>query len=551
MTSELRRRVVFAPHNVLNDPPFTQMSLVSCRNMLIYLDAHAQKKTLSLFHFALKTSGILFLGPSESTGEIGDEFESIDKHWRIFRKIRDVRLPVDLRSPQFGHREPLRADSKLTAAKPNFASNLVPVPSKRAANDLLTSAYDVLLSELMPPSVLVDSQFQLLHSFAGCEPFLHFPAGRPTNHVLDIVYKSIRTSLAAAMQHALKDSQPVRYSGMPHPTDADKQIRLLVRPLRLPHQPQPCLLIQFESIVAHHDDKVAEYQDVNVSVAVSSRIDALERELNFTRQNLQSTIEALETSNEELQATNEEMVAANEELQSTNEELHSVNEELYTVNAEHQKRVLELDEANADMNNLLATTRVGVIFLDREYRIRRFTPEVARMLSLEVHDVGRSIHGFITKLNDDQFIPRLKLALEQRREQEWETTTEGGDYLVRAMPYWTGASIAGVVVSFVNISSLKSIQAELHQFKFMADENIDAQVLLDDHANVVYANKTMTDRLGYGHGELTGMQYMQFDGWFDQQKFEKLLLMPKPIAVCSLSRFMYVRMASDSRLKSL
>ncbi len=524
VTSELRRRVVFAPHNVLHDPPFTQMNLVSCRNMLIYLDNHAQRKTLSLFHFALKTNGVLFLGPSESTGDIRDEFESIEKHWRVFRKIRDVRLPIDLRIPHFNRREPLRADTPPAPENNSFASPVYISPAvRRAANDQLTAAYDLLLSELMPPSVLVDSQFEVLHAFAGCEPYLNFPSGRPTTNLLNIVYQPLRTSLSAAMQHAIKDGEPVRYSGMPHPIDPERQVRLLVRPLKIPHQSQPCLLIQFESIFTGEAERPREYQDVDLSVATASRIESLERELNYSRQNLQATIEALETSNEELQATNEEMVAANEELQSTNEELHSVNEELYTVNAEHQKRVLELDEANADMNNLLATTRVGVIFLDRELRIRRFTPEVARMLSLEVHDIGRSVSGFIAKLDDDQFLPRLNVALEQRREQEWESSHDGQDYLVRALPYWTGASIAGVVVSFVSLSSLKLIQAELYQFKFMADENIDAQILLNAEGKVVYANKMMSKRLGYAASELLGMRYMDIDEAHDHTNFPALL----------------------------
>ena len=341
----LRRMVVFAPHNVIHDPPFTQMDLVSCRNLLIYLRPAAQRKTLSLFHFALRPSGTLWLGPSESTGEIGDEFDTIDAHWKVFRKRRDVRLPVDMRLPTPG--------TQLTQAAPSAA----PFTSGgRKGGDLLPAVYDALLSRLMPPSVLVNERFEIVHTFEGMSAYLRFPTGRPTANVLEVVYPEIKTSLAGALQHAVKENKTVRYSGMPTPDgDPEKQLRLVVEPIGLPSAQARVLLVTFDEAVTEPSlrDSDEAFDDVNLGEAAASRIETLEKELDYTRQNLQATIEKLETSNEELQATNEEMVASNEELQSTNEELH-------TVNAEHQRRLAELDEANADMENLLASTRVGV-----------------------------------------------------------------------------------------------------------------------------------------------------------------------------------------------
>ena len=511
VTSELRKRVVFAPHNVISDPPFTQMDLVTCRNMLIYLRPAAQQKTLSLFHFALKASGILFLGPSESAGEIQDEFDPINTKWKIFRKRRDVRLPVEMR---------LSLSNGMGVSNAS-ASVITRADSPKRIPDLLPAAYDVLLSELMPPSVLIDRQFNLLHAFEGAERYLRVPTGRPNQNILEMIYPVVKNSIAAAVQHALKDGKPVRYSGLPHPSNPEMQVRLIVRPITIKTHAEICVLLQFES-VEEPVQIVSElsFSEVDMSAATSSRIESLEQELSFSRQNLQATIEELETSNEELQATNEEMVAANEELQSTNEELHSVNEELYTVNAEHQKRVTELDEANADMHNLLASTRVGVIFLDRDFYIRRFTPEVGRMLDIAANDIGRHLDSFIDKVEDDRFLDRLKEVLETQTEQEWELRSAEATYFVRVMPYRTGSEIEGVVVSFVDISKLKRAELDVARFKIMADINIDAQVLVDRNATLVYTNEAMARRLGYTVEEMHGMSILHFDAEHDAQAFE-------------------------------
>ncbi len=497
INDELRGHVVFAPQNVINDPPFTQMHLVTCRNMLIYLQPPAQRKTLSLFHFALKANGVLFLGPSEAVGDISDEFDTIDGHWKLFRKRRDVRLPIEMRMPLPG-----QTSSGFSPAKSAFAEP----PKLSAAASILPEAYDVLLGQMMPPSVLVDAAFQVLHIFPGAQQFLEVPTGRLSANLLDMLPLESRTSVSAAVQHALHDDKFVRYSGLPHPkSDETQKLQLFVRPVNLPKARATCVLVQFEWIEATSqaaDPATVPHLDLNE--ANITRIEGLEQELNFSRQNLQATIEELETSNEELQATNEEMVASNEELQSTNEELHSVNEELYTVNAEHQARVTELDEANSDMNNLLATTRVGVLFLDTDLYIRRFTPEVGRLMSLESHDVGRSIEGFARAVGGERFMACIRQVMDSGGEQEWEATCRDEPYLIRALPYWRKNQQAGVVVSFINLTALRKAQQEVVQFKFMADENIDAQVLLDEHGQMVYANRKMGEHVGVPASELMG-----------------------------------------------
>ncbi len=504
----LRRSIVFAPHNVISDPPFTQMHMVTCRNLLIYFRQPAQRKTLSLFHFALKMNGILFLGPSESPGEIGDEFDVIDSQWKIYRKRRDVRLPLEMRMPT----------SSQILSPVNVADS-----APRTTRDTLSALYDRLLDEFMPPSVVVDHKFEIIHVFRGAEQFLRMPAGRPSTNLLDVIYPAVKTTLAGALQNVRKNSQPVRYTGIPHPVDDTKELMLHVKLLHVDARRADCLIVQFESQDTVEPEAGGEYSELNVNEASASRIESLEQELDQSRQNLQATIEELETSNEELQATNEEMVASNEELQSTNEELHSVNEELHTVNAENQRRVAELDEANADMANLLATTRAGVIFLDTELYIRRFTPETARIFFLEQHDVGRSIESFTGRVEDPDFIKRLRNVLKTRREEVWEVRVAGVAYLCRTLPYWTDSRIQGIVVSLVNVQEFVETKQDLARFKFMADQAIDAYLLIDASGRVTYCNNAMEKRSQYSQQELTGMAISQLDAEMDEDAVQHTL----------------------------
>lgn len=507
VSSELRRMIVFAPHNVVSDPPFTQMDLVSCRNLLIYLQPVAQRKTLSLFHFALKSSGVLFLGPSESPGEIGDEFDALDSHWRIYRKRRDVRLPLEMRMPLGGGAPASSRGTTRTDGPP------------RRSNEVVSAVYDALLARVMPPGVLVDDRFEILHTFAGSESFLRLPPGRPTANLVDMIHPSIKSPLLGALQHALKGGKVVRYSGLSVPglsvpgQAAGKQLRLIVEPISVPRLHAMTLLVTFDVVDAPPDQRHEQsFDEVNINQADAERIESLEVELTHTRQNLQATIEELESSNEELQASNEEMVAANEELQSTNEELHSVNEELYTVNAEHQRRLAELDQAHNDMNNLLASTRVGVIFLDRELRIRRYTPEIGRLFQILPQDVGRSIEGFSHVLTRPDLVSDLRQVVDTESEREFETRDASGQaYLVRALPYRTGSQVAGIVVALINVHSLKSAQEGLERFKFMCDAAFDSQALIDRNGKFCYVNPMMAQRLGYRVDQLLEKRLMDVE----------------------------------------
>jgi len=451
----LRQMIVFAVHNLINDPPFTKLNLITCRNLLIYFDPAAQRRSLSLFHFGLKTGGVLFLGTSETPGELHDEFDAIDPHWKIYRKCRDVRLPADIRLPAL--------NKAVTAAKP-FAP--VAASTTRSLPDpSLVGAYDAMLSKFMPPGLLINERRELLHALGGAERYLRVNAGRPTNDVLEMLGHDLRTAITGAVQRALKENAPVCYQAVRISTGQDdEQLRVTVEPLTNPRSRLKQLLIVLEPLApipkAGHDDESPD--DSDMRQMSRDRIEGLEVELRYTKENLQTTIEELETSNEELQAANEELVTSNEELQSTNEELQSVNEELFTVNAEYQKKIGELSELTTDMDNLLASTDVATVFLDRDLCIRKFTPQIASQFHVLPQDVGRRIDGFAHNILRPELMDDLRRVVATNDRFEIEVQDRYGAWLyMRLLPYRIKSKVEGVVLTLFDITAIKKAQAEL------------------------------------------------------------------------------------------
>ena len=322
VSPELRQCVVFAPHNVIKDAPFTRIDLITCRNLLIYLQPLAQKKVLSLLHFALKRNGVLVLGPSEHVGPLVDDYEAVDVHWRIYRKHRDVRHGGDV--------------ARIAPQPRAFGSSQVdPRPPTLGGYPLsqAISVYDALLDQHMPPSLLVNERRELVHAFSGASRYLKVKEGRPSSDILDMVGSDLRMAVTGAMQRALKEQTTVTYNGLRLRVGSEElPHRLVVKPVPSAGSRTEHLLITIDPLEAR-EAPAASQSELDMSAVSRDQLGSLEAELRRTKESLQSTIEELETSNEELQATNEELLASNEELQSTNEELQSVNEELYTVNA--------------------------------------------------------------------------------------------------------------------------------------------------------------------------------------------------------------------------
>ena len=490
IAKELRELVVFARHNVISDAPFTKLDLVSCRNLLIYLQPAAQKKALSLFHFGLKTGGVMVLGPSETPGELRDEFETLQGRWKVYRKRRDVRLPdMRLTLPPAG----------TPALKPRSAGG------RRMADGVLLAAYDQLLSRHVPPAFLVDEHHELLHSFGGSESILQFRGGRATTNLLDLLPDSLRAPLAGALQQAAKQREAIRYTGLDvHTSGADARYRITVQPLPEPRNDTVNFLVELERLAV---EPATEPMVLDAGQVSRDYVAELEAELRFTRENLQATIEELETSNEELQATNEEMVAANEELQSTNEELHSVNEELHTVNVEHQRKIDELTELTDDMENLLESTDIGVVFLDRELHVRRFTPAVGALFHLLPQDIGRSFESFSHELEYPDLVRDIQdvMAGGARIEREVQST-DGTLYFLRILPYrskqLTGS---GVLLTLVDISSVKRAELEARRLSAVVRSARDAILAKDLQGRITAWNPMAEELYGYPASEAIGM----------------------------------------------
>ena len=518
ISQTLRESIVFAPHNLIRDSPFTKMDLITCRNMLIYLQPHAQKTVFTLFHFALKAGGFLFLGSSESPGDLLDEFETIDEKAKIYRKKRDIRLPADLKLP-------------LPRAG---ASPRVPMAPPRSAGvtPQLLSIYDRLLEWHMPPGFLIDEHAQLVDTYGGAASLLKIKDRRPSQSLLDMLPDELRAPVSSGLQRVRRDGDAVRYDGVPVPGFEGRQT-LVVRPVRDAHGATTHVLVSFSHSdaqgTAEHSSMTADRGVASVAFASSvgtleidgpagDHMQALQDELSFTKENLQSAIQELETTNEELQATNEELVASNEELQSTNEELHSVNEELYTVNAEYQKKNVELQELNDDIEHLLNGTDVATLFLDRELCIRKFTPRIAQTFQVIPNDIGRPLGTFTHDLDYPNLLANVERVLHEGisiESQTWDT--RGRCYFLRILPYrgrMKGSSSDqraephagpdGVVLTLTDISALEQARAKLAQLSAIVESSDDAIISATPEGIITSWNNGATRLYGYTSEEAIG-----------------------------------------------
>ncbi len=491
---ELRKMIVFAPHNVVKDAPFTKLDLTCCRNLLIYLQPEAQNKALSLFHFGLRAGGFLFLGPSESAGDLDDEFEAEDRHWKVFRKRRDVRLPANLRLPLSPGLERLRS---------------VPTSSQAVSRAIpevhLLKAYDALLEDHVPASLMVDERRKLVHSFTGAGKFLAIPDGRPSDDILDYVDPDLKLALAGALQRAMKDKLPVVYGRVNCRLVEDgEELKLCIKPISIQSTGEDYYLISFD---ARKKQAVTSdpSNEIDLDEASLDRINELEEELRYTKENLQATVEEMETTNEELQATNEELVASNEELQSTNEELHSVNEELYTVNAEHQRKITELTELTDDMDNLLRSTDIGTIFLDNDLNIRKSTPQISRIFQILPQDVGRPLDAFSHNIQHDTLIDDVRNVLKSQQPFERNVEDRNGVwYLLRILPYRSNDKMDGAVLTLIDVDTLKRSEEDLRRMSKVFMDGTDPIIIEDLDGRIVELNKEAELAYGWTRGELLG-----------------------------------------------
>jgi two-component system, chemotaxis family, CheB/CheR fusion protein len=447
ISKDIREKLIFAVHDIISDPPFSKVDLISTRNLLIYFNSDLQRKVLPVLNYSLKEGGLLFLGTAETIGEFTDMFEMLDRKWRIYENHKNENTAaLDLPEHTFHHN--LRVPDAITNIKAKG-----PGDTELAAMQLLIKA--------LPPAVLIDRDFRIIYIHGQVGKYLELPEGSLSSSVIDLARQEVKATLLYAVSEAVKRKVTVIHEENHPKTNGDSgELRITVKPLG--NGDKGKLAVIFEDISAP-----LRSGKKGTKSEVQGKRQELEQELQFSRESLRSAVEELETANEELRSTNEEHQSTNEELQSTNEELEtsreelqSVNEELMTVNIEHQKKIEQLTTVNDDMNNLLNSTNIATLFLDENLNIKRYTPAIASFMNLMDADRGRPVSHFASAIKHSDLSESARKVLDTLIPVAEEVQTKDGKwYLMRIHPYRTANNaIAGVVVSFIDIDRQKSLE---------------------------------------------------------------------------------------------
>ncbi len=524
----IRDMCVFARQNVLSDPPFSRLDLIACRNLLIYLEPVLQQRLVPLLHYSLRDGGMLWLGSSETIGSFRELFELEDGHHKFYARKpgrrRHVALPVAGKAP---------ADGTHPARERPRPATVVPMDAQREADRLLISRY-------APPGVVLDEHLDVLHFRGDTSPFLQPASGRASLNLLKMLKEGLLVGVRAAIQRCKREGMAVREDGLNVRSEGrQRDVSVVVMPLDRP-EADGRLLVLFEAagfgapaesraVHARSRERAAEAQRESLPPAVE--IERLRQELAATRDYLQSVIEQQESANEELQAANEEVQSTNEELQSVNEELEtskeeieSTNEELSTVNEELSQRNIELAQSNDDLSNLIASVRMPIVLLDRELRIRRFTPATAQVLNLVAGDVARPIGDIklppdMADLDEDLTRVPVELSSFEREVRDWS----GRWHLLRASPYRTAEDKAdGVVVVLVDIDALKRSAQALAEsegrFHVLAD-SAPVLIWVNDLAKCKLVNRAFEEFVGIDAATLRESGWAPFVHADDRPQF--------------------------------
>lgn len=521
INKDVRRLAVFAPQSLIRDPPFTRLDLISCRNVLIYMNAELQQKLLATFSYSLKPGGLLMLGTSETLGASDGAFESVDKRLKLFKRKAGPLAAL----PHISRTTHTRALGGPLSATANKESRILSLIER------------LLLTRYCPTSIVFNERGDIIHLQGRTGALLEPAEGRPRMNVLEMARDGLKRSLSHAVRQVLADGKEVlcenlvvKASG--HNTHLD----LTVGRIEDPEPIRGLLLATFREVSAHIAPP-GERRVARRGKASTDYVDTLERELQRATESLQSTVEELETANEELisvneeaQSTNEEMQSSNEELETSQEELQSLNEELHAVNAELRLKVDQLSQASDDMQNLLDSTDIATVFLDRSLRIKRYTETAKGLINLIASDIGRPIGDLTSKLKYPSLAADCHEVLRSLVGKVTEVETiEGASYLVRLLPYRTmDHSIEGLVLTFDNIDELKKAQrvAATSSAYFESVVNTVRELLLviDHDLRVVRANEPFYRMFKLQPGQVEGqLIYRLADEAWDIPRLRALL----------------------------
>lgn len=482
----LREMLIFAPHDLTKNAGFSRMHFVSCRNVLIYMQPHLQQQVLRLLHFTLAAEGTLLLGSSETLGEYAEDFQVLSSSNKLYRKKKNSRrlLPAPATQPTLSTFHPSRK-----------------IKQRRGQDEkILQNVFSHVFGERHATCLLVNRENELIRIFYNSAQLLELSVGEVQMNVVELVPSQLRMPLETALHRAKREEQPVTYTGISLQCGNEAlsiNLKVGINSNKHNKEANDALVVLLE-VMSTLPQAVGETYEI--SADATEQIRSLEYELRQTKENLQVTIEELETINEEQQATNEELLASNEELQSTNEELQSVNEELYTVNTEYQAKIKELVRLNEDIDNLLRSTNIGVIFLDRDLNIRKFTPAAANVINLRSGDADRPISDFTHQIDNIDLNDFANSIVQSShpRERAVKNQKNGEHLLLRGYPYLRDDGIAdGVVLTFVEVTELKRMQGELEETNSIL-ENIYATspigfALMDSNLRFLRINQTLAD----------------------------------------------------------
>lgn len=455
VNEKIRSMIVFAKHNILQDPPFSKIDLISCRNLLIYLKTKAQQRVLSLFYISLVENGYMFLGNSESLGAVSEGFDVIDSKLKIYIQKKGYKATIfqNYGSVAYLH----------SRVENNQAKNLYNFTKEKSNPNVLEGLLKNIIGSYLPPSVLIDSRFNIVYTINDASKFISIPQGQISLNMLDMLPKKMSIIASNLLRRTDKSDTEIVMDNIVDEKHPDTQLSISAKKIVLPKTKDAFYLVSFiEKDKNSKNEQVYKIEKIDINHHYEEKINELEKELQAKSENLQATVEELETSNEELQSSNEELIASNEELQSTNEELQSVNEELYTVNSEHIKKIDELTELYADVDNLLKSTKIGTLYLGNDLAIRKINDVGSQLTNILQTDIGRPIsHLSFDQLYKD-FVSDIKEVAEQNHFKEKAVKVGKNWYMLRIIPYQTvERKNEGVIIVFVDITSLKETEAEL------------------------------------------------------------------------------------------
>jgi two-component system CheB/CheR fusion protein len=494
---EIRKMCVFSPHNLIKDPPFSRLDLISCRNLLIYLELDLQKRVLALFHYALVSSGFLFLGPSENVASRSELFRAVDKRHRLYQRKPSVLHSSLYLPPMDGERG---------------AKHFLPLPQAAAprGHNQVRTIERVILEEYAPASVIVDPLGEVIYFSGPTGAFLEPPAGAPSNKLVSMARKPLRAELRSAFHLATANREEVirPHLSIKHGRETI-HFNLVVRPLTELGKDSDCFIVLFQELTPMKGGAAPRLRPAE---GHGPMVQQLEHELRSTREDLQTTIEELESSNEDLKSANEELLSMNEELQSTNEEMQTSKEEVLSANDELQRKNDELDAANSDLSNFFQSARVPAVFVDRRLRIKRFTPALSEIFPITERDLGRDLPETARRFsNGAEWDSLIHEVMRTQLHAERQVAVEHGRkwFIVRVNPYFgVDHAVQGAVVTFIDITDLKRAAGEHAQLAAIIEYCVDGIISKDLNGLITSWNKGAERIYGYRPEEAIGQSML-------------------------------------------